>query len=603
MSPSQKETSEVQAAVWNTAFIDSLPDASFAWIADGGKKDSENKTTPRSLRHLPYKDANGKVDLPHVRNALARLNQVQGLSDEERAKVKTKLQNALKNAKAADDIVLRTTSSIQAAKRQDADNDTDEYNDLDEDNMLDMAKMKRDMGMTQTTADIDTNGLPTRVHLLRAGNFNTAKYGEVPIKSGDLYEMKFNFERGVGMADEGQTGLPIDFAHQSHLNAAGWIRNLDVVQADDGGTELWGTNVEWSDSGKAALQGKEYKCLSSDFYPAAFGEWVDPESGVTAKNVIVGAALTNRPLMTGNKPVIASETEVEAEAKREAEATGVKTVIYVNASETIKEKRMNLDQLRIKAAEDLTGAEALELARHANELSEDERKKFGLEAASQPAAPAQPAEKEEPKVVKAAEVNGNEGVVSVQASDLKAIQDSIAQFAEERKTDKETISNLQASITTLQADKQSSEEQKIKEEVTAHAARGAIKPEAIDSWTKMILAAEGDNRETLITSLKSLADNPLLGKQFGSKQTEGSAAMDTEAEISKKTKELIASNKNYDVYTARQQVLAADPDLAERAAQAARAAFGVFDPFKADWTGPDHLTGINADVKAKSFSA
>ena len=33
---------------------------------------SEKKTA----RHLPYKDANGKVDKPHLRNAAARANQI-----------------------------------------------------------------------------------------------------------------------------------------------------------------------------------------------------------------------------------------------------------------------------------------------------------------------------------------------------------------------------------------------------------------------------------------------------------------------------------------------------------------------------------------------
>lgn len=64
-------------AVWSTAFINDLPDSAFAFIEPGGKKDDDGKTTPRSLRHLPYKDADGKVDAAHVRNALARLPQTQ----------------------------------------------------------------------------------------------------------------------------------------------------------------------------------------------------------------------------------------------------------------------------------------------------------------------------------------------------------------------------------------------------------------------------------------------------------------------------------------------------------------------------------------------
>ena len=62
-------------AVWTTKYINDLPDSSFLYIESGGKKDGEGKTTPRALRHFPYKDASGKIDLPHLRNAIARIPQ------------------------------------------------------------------------------------------------------------------------------------------------------------------------------------------------------------------------------------------------------------------------------------------------------------------------------------------------------------------------------------------------------------------------------------------------------------------------------------------------------------------------------------------------
>lgn len=76
----QKQTKEYE--VWSRAFINDLPDAAFAVILPGGEKDEEGKTTPRSLRKLPHHNKNVKhpnehdsVDLPHLRNALARLPQ------------------------------------------------------------------------------------------------------------------------------------------------------------------------------------------------------------------------------------------------------------------------------------------------------------------------------------------------------------------------------------------------------------------------------------------------------------------------------------------------------------------------------------------------
>jgi len=76
---------------WTTAYMNDLPDSAFLYVEDGGKKDAQGKTTPRSLRHFPYKNANGQVDLPHLRNALARIpdsNLPQSVKDDATAKAK-----------------------------------------------------------------------------------------------------------------------------------------------------------------------------------------------------------------------------------------------------------------------------------------------------------------------------------------------------------------------------------------------------------------------------------------------------------------------------------------------------------------------------------
>ena len=62
-----------RSAEWSTKLINDLPDSSFALIESGGSKDKDGKTVPRTLRNLPYKDASGKIDLPHLRNAMARV--------------------------------------------------------------------------------------------------------------------------------------------------------------------------------------------------------------------------------------------------------------------------------------------------------------------------------------------------------------------------------------------------------------------------------------------------------------------------------------------------------------------------------------------------
>jgi len=64
----------IRAAVWSTAMMNDLPDSAFLHVETGGTK-TDGKTTPRSLRHFPYKNAAGAVDVPHLKNALSRIPQ------------------------------------------------------------------------------------------------------------------------------------------------------------------------------------------------------------------------------------------------------------------------------------------------------------------------------------------------------------------------------------------------------------------------------------------------------------------------------------------------------------------------------------------------
>jgi len=89
---------EVSLAKWTIAYINDLPDSAFAYISAGGKKDSSGKTVPRTLRHLPYKDKDGKIDLPHLKNAIARAKQAK-IPAEAKTRVMTKLQRILKRIK------------------------------------------------------------------------------------------------------------------------------------------------------------------------------------------------------------------------------------------------------------------------------------------------------------------------------------------------------------------------------------------------------------------------------------------------------------------------------------------------------------------------
>jgi len=80
-------------AVWDTAYVNDLPDSAFLLIAPGGKKDADGRTMPRDLRYFPVRNAAGEVDTAHLRNALAQIPKESTLSAAQR-------QTAMDKAKA-----------------------------------------------------------------------------------------------------------------------------------------------------------------------------------------------------------------------------------------------------------------------------------------------------------------------------------------------------------------------------------------------------------------------------------------------------------------------------------------------------------------------
>lgn len=97
---------DAMKAVWTTAYVNDLPDSSFLFVESGGKKDSEGKTVPRSLRHLPVKDKDGRPDPDHIRNAISRAPRIKlkdgsRISPAKARSLQEKARNMLKEAKKA----------------------------------------------------------------------------------------------------------------------------------------------------------------------------------------------------------------------------------------------------------------------------------------------------------------------------------------------------------------------------------------------------------------------------------------------------------------------------------------------------------------------
>lgn len=96
---------------WDVKYINDLPDSAFL-IVEPGEKDDDGKTVPRSKRHLPVHNKDGSIDIPHLKNARARLNQV-GVSPELKGKAATKLdQLAKKHLKSYEPLGKREAAEV-----------------------------------------------------------------------------------------------------------------------------------------------------------------------------------------------------------------------------------------------------------------------------------------------------------------------------------------------------------------------------------------------------------------------------------------------------------------------------------------------------------
>lgn len=152
--------------------------------------------------------------------------------------------------------------------------------------------------------------VPQRVQLMRTCSFFHERYGKVDITRRMFDEMKANFESKVRGIE-----LMIDYAHDSEREAAGWIKGLEVVDNIElNESELW-ANVDWTPVGRRTLADKEFAYLSADFDP----DYKDNENP-TKKfgTVLLGAGLTNRPVIKKMNPAIQLSEYSQTDNKEKA---------------------------------------------------------------------------------------------------------------------------------------------------------------------------------------------------------------------------------------------------------------------------------------------
>lgn len=314
-----------EMAEWSTEQVNDLPDSSFGWIEPGGSKDESGKTAPRSLRHLPFKDKDGKVDAAHARNALARLDQVKGMPSETRDKLRTSLQNALEKANGEMGETYRFTAPVELAEGQKT-------------STVELLRtgIVRDRGLRITEGMLDSY----------IKNFNEGAYGQ-------KIRVTVGHKRDNGGDDP----------------AAGWVEKLDKRKNEDGSFSLMG-EIAWTELGEENVSKKLFLYVSSEIASAA----KHADTGKPVSHVFLGAALTNTPAIKRQQPIQLTE---EDEARFTQKFTMLKKLIEsLNARKSLTAEDIKLCQDLL--AETTDTAELEELKPRVAELAEKLKKQLEL---------------------------------------------------------------------------------------------------------------------------------------------------------------------------------------------------------------------------------
>lgn len=233
------------------------------------------------------------------------------------------------------------------------------------------------------TGEALTRVLPKEVQLIRTGTYYHEKYGKIEITPAHLKTMVFNFNEKVRGVD-----IAMDYGHDSEREAAAWIQNVFTKNND---TELWAT-PKFTKNGEDKVLSEEYRYISPDFT-------FDYTNNETLKNhgaVLLGAGLTNRPVIKGMAPLTLSEGYTMDELQKanekiallEAEIAKLKSEHMEMGADKTKMAEANKDQVACmekKLAEAESEVKKLKEAAAIN----DKNKAFELMLSEGKACPAQ----------------------------------------------------------------------------------------------------------------------------------------------------------------------------------------------------------------------
>ena len=159
-----------------------------------------------------------------------------------------------------------------------------------------MGKLKGHPLMEIQLSDLSPDHAPQWIQVLRPGTFYKGDQ-KVEITKKHISHMAENYKNKVRGVD-----IALDYAHLNDKEAAAWFK--EVVVEDDG--SLWAF-MEWTPQGTKKVTGKEYRYVSADID----FDYTNNETLKKHGPTLMGAGLTNRPVVKYMQPITLSEDDTK----------------------------------------------------------------------------------------------------------------------------------------------------------------------------------------------------------------------------------------------------------------------------------------------------
>lgn len=196
------------------------------------------------------------------------------------------------------------------------------------------------------------------VQILRTGKWKHERYGTFEVTAKSLSEMIDNFNAGV-------RGIKI-FADEDHEPTHKALSEFKKLYKK-GKDALWAT-MKLTARGAQLLNEGAYHYFSSEFARI----YRDIETGQTYRNLLLGGGFTNRPVIKGMAPILASETGAREPAPGQKVNADHSAILYLHSPSKAMNKLLDLlDSLVGK--ETITASEKAEFEELWAALSEEQR--------------------------------------------------------------------------------------------------------------------------------------------------------------------------------------------------------------------------------------